>query len=185
MRPRSTFRDGTQRLAELLDEGFALETSGWKEARGTAIRSRPETHRFYSDLAVWSAEHAGILRLSFLRLDGRALAFQYGLEDSGTYSFVKGGYDPAYARFAPARLLIYDLLERAFSIGLERYDFLGAPEPFKLEWTGRTRALNRLEAFAPGPIASAAWAASAYGRPVARRVRAAARRLREAARVSG
>jgi CelD/BcsL family acetyltransferase involved in cellulose biosynthesis len=169
-------QDGRQRLTALLEEGFGLEPSGWKEASRTAIRSRPETHRFYSDLAEWSAER-GILRLSFLRLDGRPLAFQYGLEDGGTYSFIKGGYDPAYARFAPARLLIYGLLERAFSIGLRRYDFLGAPEAFKLEWTERLRNLRRLEAFAPVATASAAWAAVAYGRPVARRVRSLARRL--------
>ena len=87
----STFRDGTQRLAELLDEGFALSTPGWKEARGTAIRSRPETHRFYSDLAVLGAPSMrACYDLRSLRLDGRALAFQYGLEDSGTYSVRQG-----------------------------------------------------------------------------------------------
>jgi CelD/BcsL family acetyltransferase involved in cellulose biosynthesis len=166
--------DGTGDLQTLLEEGFALETSGWKDARGTAIVSRPETRSFYTGLADWGRGRT-ILRLSFLRLDGRALAFQFGLEDRGTYYFVKGGYDDAYTQFAPAKLLVRALLKRAFDEGLNRFEFLGPPERFKLEWTSTCHDLKKFQAFARTPPSLAAWATTVYGRPVARRLRNAAR----------
>jgi CelD/BcsL family acetyltransferase involved in cellulose biosynthesis len=162
--------DGRERLSELLGEGFAIESSGWKAARGTAILSRPETRGFYTGLARWAVER-GTLRLSFLRVDGRPLAFQLGVEESGTYFFVKGGYDPAYSRFAPAKLLVSEVLRHAFSVGLQRFEFLGPPEPFKLEWTSTCHDLKRVQAFGRTPAGVAAWATAAYARPTASRVK--------------
>ena len=166
--------DGADDLDDLLSEGFALEPSGWKSARGTAVLSRPETRAFYTGLARWAVERKA-LRLSFLTVGEQRLAFQFGLEEGGVYYFVKGGYDPAFGRFAPARLLLHDLLRRAFSLGLARFEFLGADVPFKLEWTSTRRDLKRVEAFAPSIGSLAAWAAEVYGRPAARRLRSITR----------
>src|SRR5207247_10269646 len=71
---RSTLEvvDGSERLDELLEEGFRVEASGWKSRAGTAIASRPDTRRFYTDVARWASDR-GWLRLAFLRLGGRAL----------------------------------------------------------------------------------------------------------------
>lgn len=71
--------DGRERLEEVLEEAFRIEASGWKGANGTAITSRPDTRRFYRDVARWAAAE-GWLRIAFLRLDGRALAMMYLLE---------------------------------------------------------------------------------------------------------
>jgi CelD/BcsL family acetyltransferase involved in cellulose biosynthesis len=167
--------DGRGDLARLLREGFALEASGWKDARGTAIASQPATLAFYTGLAEWAAAR-GILRLAFLRLDGRPLAFQFGLEDAGAYYFVKGGYDLEYTPFAPAKLLVRSLLMRAFAADLRRFEFLGSPEPFKLEWTSTCRDLKAVEAFGRTPAGVTRWLGTVYGRPVARRVAKAAHR---------
>lgn len=163
-------QDGAVKLDELLDEGFALEPSGWKTSRGTAIVSRPETRDFYTGLAHWAAQR-GILRLSFLRLDQRPLAFQLGLEDSGVYYFVKGGYDPAYSRFAPMKLLVRSMIENAFANGFERFEFLGPPEPFKLEWTSTCHDLKRVELFDRSVRSTGSWIAIAFVRPAAKRIR--------------
>lgn len=169
--------DGSSNRAELLAEGFLLEPSGWKAARGTAVASRDETRRFYDELAQWAAER-GWLRLSFLRVGEKGVAFQYGFEASGIYFFLKGGYDPEYSRFAPGKLLLRALLERAFANGLRRFDFLGADDPFKLEWSRTAYDLRLVQAFSRSPISTARWAAIAYGRPLARRVRSRLRRRR-------
>lgn len=169
--------DGTVGRAQLLADGFRLEPSGWKTARGTAVTSRDETRRFYEELADWAAEN-GWLRLSFLRVGDQAVAFQYGFEARGTYYFLKGGYDPEYRRYAPGKLLLRALLEWAFGTGLSRFDFLGADDPFKLEWSRTAYDLKLVQAFSRSPIGAAEWAAYAYGRPLARRVRSRVRRLR-------
>jgi len=169
--------DGAESLDELLKEGFALEPSGWKASAGTAIISRPETREFYTGLARWAAQR-GILRLCFLRLDGRPLAFQLGLEDARAYYFVKGGYDPAYARFAPMKLLLRSVVQSTFEDGLARFEFLGPPDPFKLEWTSTCHDLKRLELFDRSLPSTGAWAAAAFGRPAAKKIKALAQQSR-------
>lgn len=161
--------DGSERLDQLLAEGFRVEASGWKGEAGTAIESRPETRRFYTEIAKWAAS-AGWLRLAFLRLDGAPIAFQYGLEHSGSYYFLKGGFDAAFLRFAPGKLLLRAMLERAFTSGAVKFEFCGEDEAFKREWTSTSHALLRLDAHASSVPGLAEWAAFAYARPAARRL---------------
>jgi CelD/BcsL family acetyltransferase involved in cellulose biosynthesis len=160
--------DGTDRLDALLDDGFRIEGSGWKSELGTAIASWPETERFYRDVARWAAKN-GWLRLAFLRLDGRAVAFHFNIVHERVHYNLKGGYDPEYARFAPGRLLHRELIERAYGARLRSYEFLGAVEPWKLEWTTSTRDRQIFQAFPRTPMGMAEWAAFAYGRPLVKR----------------
>ncbi len=169
--------DGSERLDALLDEGFAVEASGWKGAEGTAIVSRPETRVFYTEAARWAAGQ-GVLQLAFLRLDGAAIAFHLNLVAEGVHYHVKGGYDPAYQQFSPGKVLHRLLLERAFSEGLRRYDFLGADEPYKLQWANDARELVLVQAFRNSPAGLVAHAAHAYARPLVKRILALRDRLR-------
>ena len=166
---------GDEGLARLLDEGFAVETSGWKAHAGTAIVSRPDTLAFYTSAARWAAER-GSLRLAFLRLDGRPLAFHFTIEDGGVAYQLKGGYDPAFRELAPGMLLIQDMLAWAFARGLHTYEFLGADEDFKLGWTSGLRDRLAIQAFPHSPAGAAGWCAYAYGRPAAKRARDLVRR---------
>ncbi len=161
--------DGTTNLEEGLEETFAVEAASWKGERGTAIASRPDTRRFYTEMARWAAG-AGILRLSVLRLEGRPLAVELGLECSRVYYSLKHGYDPAYSRFSPGKLLAYRLLERAFASELSTFEFLGGDEPHKLLWTDTTRELGLLQAFSPSPAGRAELLAYRYGRPLAKQI---------------
>jgi CelD/BcsL family acetyltransferase involved in cellulose biosynthesis len=164
--------DGSERLDDLLAEGFRLEPSGWKAKRGTAIVSGPETLRFYREVAAWAAAQ-GLLRLALLHLDGRPLAFQYALEDGVRWYFLKGGIDPGAGRFAPGKLLVHEMLRRAFDAGLSSFEFLGADEAWKGDWQPRHRVLVLQHSFLPSPVgrgwgsAVAAW--RAVGLPLARR----------------
>jgi CelD/BcsL family acetyltransferase involved in cellulose biosynthesis len=167
--------DGTERLDALLDEGFAVEAASWKGERETAISSQPATERFYRDVARWAASR-GWLRLGFLRLDDRALAFDFSIEAGGVHYLLKTGYDPARRESAPGKLLRHEMLRRAFDAGVSSYEFLGTDEPWKLEWTTSRRDLRRLDAFARSATGIAHWSAFTYGRPVAKRALAAARR---------
>jgi CelD/BcsL family acetyltransferase involved in cellulose biosynthesis len=165
--------DGRERLDPLLRDGFRLESSGWKAARGTAILSRVDTSRFYAAVARWAAEQ-GLLRLAFLRLDDRPIAFQLALQDASAYYLLKGGYDPAYRRWAPGRLLASAMIARAAGEGLRRYEFLGPDEAWKRAWARAHRDRMLLHTFAPtlpGTLERMAdTALLAYGKPLARRL---------------
>jgi CelD/BcsL family acetyltransferase involved in cellulose biosynthesis len=164
--------DGRIELERRLAEGYDVEARSWKGAAGTAINSRPETRRFYDELARWAADR-GVLRLVFLRVEGRAAAFEFTLQDRGVHYMLKGGYDPAYARGAPGTILRAEMLARAFAYGFERYEFLGQDEPWKRLWTDACHERAVVHLFA-GSAGRLEWAAHAYGRPAAERVRALA-----------
>jgi len=167
--------DGTEGLDELLDEGFLVEGAAWKAARGSAIDSQPATRSFYREIAHWAAER-GSLRLAFLRLDRTPLAFDYCLEESGIHYLVKTGYDPEYRAFAPGQLMRYLMIEKAFALGLDSYEFLGTDEQWKLEWSQEVRDRTLLQAFAPSPAGRLDWAAFAVGRPLVERMYRALKR---------
>lgn len=168
---------GGERLDEALAEGFGVEGSGWKTHQGTAIASRPDTLRFYTDVGRWAAAH-GWLQLAVLRLAGKPLAFHFNLHHGGVLYHLKGGYDPAFARFSPSKLLHYEMIRRAFDAGLASYEFLGDEEEWKREWTQTVRERLVLEAFAPTPQGRLDWLAHVAGRPTLARIRGAQRRAR-------
>jgi CelD/BcsL family acetyltransferase involved in cellulose biosynthesis len=162
-------RDG-ERLDECLREAFVVEASGWKGAAGTAIQSDPRTQRFYTAVGRWAAA-SGSLRLFMLRVDRRPLAMCFALQSHGVCHLLKAGYDPAYGRYSPGKLLMHAMIQQCFHAGLSRIEFNGDAEPYKLSWTETSHEYKRLEAFAPTVAGQLAWAAFTYSRPVASRLR--------------
>jgi len=159
--------DGSARLQDLLREGFEVEAAG--SAGRTPILAHASTAGFYTEVAEWAAER-GWFRLWFLRLGGTPIGFDYGLEHGGVYFDLKVGFDPSYRRFAPGVLLQRERLQHAFAARLRRYEFLGAADRHKLDWTGSVRARRRLQAFAPnvaGHVNKFAWQ---RGRPALKRL---------------
>lgn len=141
-----TIEDGSGGLEQALSEGFAIEASGWKGEAGTAIVSSPSTLRFYNSIARWAAER-GWLRLVFLRIDERAVAFGFGIEDRACHYDLKNGFDQAAARLSPGIVLAGERIKRAFDAGLDRYEFLGGPDRHKLIWTSSCHSRVRVQAF--------------------------------------
>jgi CelD/BcsL family acetyltransferase involved in cellulose biosynthesis len=170
-----------ERLDALLAEGFAVEGSGWKDEQGTAIVSKPETHGFYTDIARWAAER-GWLTLAFLRVEGRAVAFDLCLECGGRTYVLKGGYDPAFRAFAPRTILLHDSLERAFARGARSYEFLGADEDYKRRWATGAHEYARLQAFPRTATGLAGYAAWTAGRSAGKRALALRDRARRPSR---
>ncbi|MBU1226082.1 MAG: GNAT family N-acetyltransferase [Actinobacteria bacterium] len=165
--------DGTERLDELLSEGFEVEASGWKGGQGTAIATEG-TESLYRQAAAWAASQ-GTLRLGFLRVDGRAIAFDYCFEIGATHYLVKTGFRPEFSAFAPGKLLRAFMIETAFGRGLDTYDFVGDDDAWKMEWTDTVRTTVIMEAHAPGLLGSITRAAGFLGR-VVRRLKRSMRR---------
>jgi CelD/BcsL family acetyltransferase involved in cellulose biosynthesis len=163
------YEDGSEGLDGLLTEGFRLEGSGWKEEAGTAILSDPRVERFYRDVARWAAER-GWLRLAFLRLDGRPIAFDMCLEQGGAFYVLKGGFDVEERRLGPGTLLTHHGIERAFERGLSSYELLGQADDYKRSWTSLTRERVRVQAFPRSPAGTAEYLAWSYGRPLVKRL---------------
>jgi CelD/BcsL family acetyltransferase involved in cellulose biosynthesis len=166
---RFDVEDGSERLDALFDEWAAVEASGWKGETGTAVASDPRTLEFYRTIARWAAGR-GSLRLAFLRLDGRAIAGEFHIEDNRSLYNLKGGYDESLRTLSPGMISVHEVIRYAFARGLSTYEFLGGDEPFKRVWTKDVRERTSAQAFAPRPLGLGAYAAYAYGRPLAKRL---------------
>ncbi len=101
-------------LSQWCDAFLALEKSGWKGKRGSALACAPETEAFFrrTMAAAWQA---GALQFRRLDLDGRLIAMLINfLSGPGSFSF-KTAFDERYAQFSPGVLIQLDnlaILER-------------------------------------------------------------------------
>ena len=147
--PSLEILDGERAIAEGLDDAVRLEASGWKRQEGTAIGSHADLQAFYAAFAKRAAA-SGWLRLLFLTVNGRRIAASYSLSYARRLFLCKTGYDPEFETCSPFKVLTYFAVQDAFERGLEEVDFLGDNEPWKLEWTVRTRPHDWLFVFNTG-----------------------------------
>lgn len=125
--------DGGEGLMDRLREGFDIEAMAWKGSAGTAIRENKTWIEFYLQLAQTAAER-GWLRLYFLNLNDRPIAFYYTFLYDRKLYYLKLGYDPAYARYSPGILLHQEILESLFHEKVTELDFLGPMMEWKRDW---------------------------------------------------
>jgi CelD/BcsL family acetyltransferase involved in cellulose biosynthesis len=156
-------------LQARLDEGFAIERSGWKGKKGTAILQDAKTYGFYSELAHTAAAR-NYLSLLFLTLDDKPIAFHYGLMYGGTCYVPKLGYDEAYKECSPGLLLMEDGIKDCIARGVKGFDFLGLPGAWKTRWSQQMRRHNWLYIFRDSPFGQALQTAKFRLLPAAKQV---------------
>lgn len=138
--------DGTEpELESHLDAGFRIEAASWKGTRGTAVRCESDAQTFYSSLAEDTAGR--MLRLFFLRVAGKAVAFAYTLEHNGKLFLLKIGYDPAFSRYSPFNVLCLKVLERCAEKRIVQFEFLGVHDAWKRNWAELARPHDWLYVF--------------------------------------
>jgi CelD/BcsL family acetyltransferase involved in cellulose biosynthesis len=95
-------------LARWIEQFLALEASGWKGRRGSALACS-ETNRRFAEQLFTGAFERGRLLMAGLDLDGRPIA-RYSALTSGEGAIAfKTGFDEALRRFAPGTLALVDL----------------------------------------------------------------------------
>ncbi len=172
---------GGPELNDRLAEAFALEMSGWKGREGTSILQDRRTLRFYTELAE-AAACAGTLAVYFLRLDGRAIAFQFGVVDGSRYRALKTGYDESFAMHSPGNLLTGALVQGCIARGLSEVDLLGDENPQKAHWATGVREHHFLYLYANTARGRALHAARFRVRPAVRTLISRSRKLKAEAR---
>tara|TARA_R110002074_G_scaffold12814_3_gene46737 strand:- start:1745 stop:3046 length:1302 start_codon:yes stop_codon:yes gene_type:complete len=96
-------------LYRWLEDILALESSGWKGKRGTAIAER-ENERAFFERMCRDAQAQGKFHATQIMLDGKPIAMLASfVAGRGAYSF-KIAYDEAYARFSPGALLMMKVI---------------------------------------------------------------------------
>lgn len=121
-------------VAPAFERGLVVEAKSWKGAAESAIAQDPRTAGFMREVVRRYAARDQV-RLCELTINGAQAAFLLGFVEGGCFYFHKTGYDPAFEEVSPGRHVLLHSLKIAFEEGLARYDFLGAPDPYKLECT--------------------------------------------------
>jgi len=124
-----------------LRDAFSIEESGWKKDTRSAIALDATLTRFYTEWGEHAAER-GWLRLWFLLLDGKRVAFEYDLDYKGVLYCLKISYRPELHAYSAGQVLKAAVLERAFQEGIREYDFLGVMDEAKGDWTSDGRPFN-------------------------------------------
>ncbi len=135
-----------EELPPLLDEAWRVEGAGWKGGRGSALNHDRLRGAFFRRFAAVAARK-GILRLAFMRIDGRAVAMQLAVECAGRLWLLKIGHDELFARCSPGQQLMLHVAGDAARRGLSAIEFLGEDEAWTRMWTQTTRACVAVRAY--------------------------------------
>jgi CelD/BcsL family acetyltransferase involved in cellulose biosynthesis len=133
-------------LDDDLDRFFRIEASGWKGAAGTAILNDAPALRLYTDFA-YGAARRGWLRLHFLELDAVPIAADFSTVLGDREFLLKTCFDEQFGHLSPGIVLRAEVLRTAIENDLKRYEFLGGPDRYKLEWGAELREKLVLRAY--------------------------------------
>ena len=156
-----------------IDQFLALEASGWKGARGTALLSAPSDAAFFREI---SAAFRAQKRLEMMALGAAetTVAMQWRLVGDGVVFPFKIAYDERFRHAAPGLVLDYDALALFHDTpGRVMIDSLSAPDNNDLNSRWPDRRHIESVAYAPkivparltaGLLKTAQRAAAAYQR---------------------
>jgi CelD/BcsL family acetyltransferase involved in cellulose biosynthesis len=125
-------------IADAYADLLAVERDSWKHGHGTAISTVAHQEGFYRELAE-TAQPSGMLHLTFLRLDGVAIAYNLGLVSAAGYAYLKTSYRHAYRAYGAASIGRARLIEQLVAEGAPALDFPGEPYEWEQQWTDDVR----------------------------------------------
>lgn len=99
-----------------LNTVLALEHSGWKGKKGTALISQTNTKTF-AEFAFSSAIKELCTHVAILKLDGRIIAGQLNLVSQNTAFFIKSAYDENLSALGPGIILYKWVLQQMLDHG--------------------------------------------------------------------
>jgi CelD/BcsL family acetyltransferase involved in cellulose biosynthesis len=164
-------------LAPILEEALEVEAANWKGSEGSAIARDKLRGPFYRHYAA-AASAAGILRVCFLRVGGKAVAMQLAIERGRGFWLLKIGYREEFARCSPGMLLMAETIRYAASKGLASYEFLGNADRWTRVWTSDEMPTVTIRAY-PFRMAGVAALTVDTFQAVLRRFQAAVKRKTE------
>ena len=134
--------DGSGGDRTLFDTILGIEQRSWKWNRGLSINALGYAGFYPAFLRVAAA--CRCLRLTILKIDGRAVAYVFSALFGGTLESLKTAYDNSFARFSPGRLALWHHIQHAADEGVERVNLHIGSKEYKSEWATDSRMYSEL-----------------------------------------
>jgi CelD/BcsL family acetyltransferase involved in cellulose biosynthesis len=128
------------RLEPALEAAFDLHALRWSGRPDGSGFATPRGREFNRAVLRALAAH-DVPRIVTLKLDGRPIAFHYYFALAKTMYVYRLAFHPDFGRFSPGLVNTLDALAAASDEGLERVEFLGGAERYKLELADRLEPL--------------------------------------------
>ena len=134
------YNDDSQ-LDRVLDDYQTVYAKSWK---------RPERFPMFIPELLRLGLAKGQMRVAMLYLDGQPAATEIYILYNGQATSFKGGYDPAYNKYAPATVLRIFSHKYLLEVdGVNEIDFGYGEQRYKKDWASKRRCLVGILAFNP------------------------------------
>lgn len=137
-------------LRPALEDAFRLHELRWA-GRPDGSGFATERGKAFNRAVLERLSRQGVARIVTLKLDGRPIAFHYWFSLGGRMYVFRLAFDPGLARFSPGLVNTLDALEWAADERLERVEYLGGGERYKLELADRLEPLHQAIGLAATP----------------------------------
>jgi CelD/BcsL family acetyltransferase involved in cellulose biosynthesis len=150
-------REGVETRLEILDhpadmervmlDHAAMETGGWKGRAGSAVYAGDRQTRFYVSLLqrFCPRREAAAARLLY---NGQPVASYLLMARDGVWMTLKIAYDEERRQAtSPGLLLRYELLRHLFASDGRAFEFLGALQPWHLQWSNQLRTMYHVNVY--------------------------------------
>jgi len=125
-------------LEPVIDNIFKIERKSWKEKDKSSITSSYSQMEFYR-LFSEKIKAKKWIYITFLELNGEAIAYFYSIKYKNRLLNLKGSYVESYKDCVPGKVLYCNLIRDIHGSGIKEFDFLGKAEFLKMTWTNLTR----------------------------------------------
>jgi hypothetical protein len=129
----------------------------------------------YHNTLVNRLNQHSVVSLRFLKNEKETIAASYNFTFEGRVFSYQKGIDPAWERFGPGMVIVYEAIQEAFARGYHEYNFLRGGEEYKNTWTKHHRDLFLYNIYNNSVRGMLARISSCSIRSVKRRVKALSR----------
>ncbi len=126
-----------------IDAFFDQHRQRWAGTPTPSLFADPAQQLFYRGLARRLAG-SGRLRFDAVCWQQRVIAYHFGFERNGVFTWYKPSFDPALHQRSPGEVLIKLLLDDALARRLDEFDFTVGSEAFKFRFANVIRQVQRL-----------------------------------------
>jgi CelD/BcsL family acetyltransferase involved in cellulose biosynthesis len=156
---------------------LAMENTGWKADRGTALASTQRDAAFFRRMCA-GLSRTGQFELLALQVGDQTVAMESSLIDGTSLFAYKIAFDPQYQEFSPGTILKYRLIERLEASPMTMGDSCAAPDNAHMNRLWPDQRVMRTLVLPTGSPLGALLRPLLAARAVGRRVRDVVRRRR-------